>query len=448
MTTKVGVETYKVLEEAKRVLIKNNQGEWTIPAGGLYPHQWLWDSCFISIGLRHISPQRAAAELQLLLRGQWTNGMMPHMIFTPEHFKLDDSSLWSSKNIPGSPIGLATSGITQPPLLAEATQRVADLLPLRERKAFLLTMVPAIIRYHEWLYRERDPEANGLVLLFHPWETGLDNSPAWIEELRKVHTPHWVKLMDLLAIDRWFKWLRRDTLRVPADQRMKTSDLLRLYHAAMDLRRRGFDATRILRHPRRHFIVESVSFNSILIRNNQILAELAESIRLDLPGWLIERFKLAAKGLDVLCDPKTGVCYHRNFDTKQIEEEPTISLFMPLYAGTLSKKQAEQLVRKLKDKDSFWLPYPVPSAPKNSQYFSEKRYWQGPTWLNTNWLIVDGLKRYGYTEEARYIAEKSIELVEKSGSYEYFSPLDGKGYGANDFSWTAALAIDFVKQLY
>lgn len=448
MANDVGNDTYKVLEEAKRVLIKNNKGEWTIPAGGLYPHQWLWDSCFIAIGLRHISPERAAAELLLLLRGQWSNGMMPHMIFTPEPFRIDDARLWNSKSIPDSPRDVATSGITQPPLLAEATQRVAELLPTNNRKAFLSTMVPAIIRYHEWLYRERDPEANGLVLLFHPWETGLDNSPAWIEELRKVHTPPWIKLLDTLAIDRWFRWLRRDTLRVPADQRMKTSDLLRLYHAAMDLRRRHFDSAHILRHPRRHFIVESVSFNSILIRNNQILIELADSLHLHIPGWLKERFKLAEQAINMLCDPKTGVCYHRDYDTNHIEEEPTISLFMPLYAGTLTKQQAQHLVGILKDKNRFGLPYPVPSVPKDSEFFSEKRYWQGPTWLNTNWLIVDGLKRYGFLDEARHISEKSVEVVAKSGAHEYFSPLDGTGYGAADFSWTAALAIDFVKQIY
>ena len=39
-----------VLEHTKSVLKNNWQGNYTIPAKGLYPHQWLWDSCFIAIG--------------------------------------------------------------------------------------------------------------------------------------------------------------------------------------------------------------------------------------------------------------------------------------------------------------------------------------------------------------------------------------------------------------
>ncbi len=90
--------------------------------------------------------------------------------------------------------------------------------------------------------------------------------------------------------------------------------------------------------------------------------------------------------------------------------------------------------------------FPLASVPKDSAYFQPKRYWQGPTWLNTNWLIADGLRRYGYNEEAAFIEEKSVELVQKSGCYEYFSPIDGSPSGAPNFSWTAALTIDFLKK--
>src|SRR5579862_945804 len=73
----------ELLEGAKAVLALNDRGKWTIPHGNLYPHQWLWDSCFIAIGLRHLDVERAQMELRSLLRGQWSNGMLPHMIFNP-----------------------------------------------------------------------------------------------------------------------------------------------------------------------------------------------------------------------------------------------------------------------------------------------------------------------------------------------------------------------------
>ena len=69
---------------AQDVLERNRRGAWTCPARGIYPHQWLWDSCFIAIGLARYDPERAAGELRALFRAQWANGMLPHMIFAAD----------------------------------------------------------------------------------------------------------------------------------------------------------------------------------------------------------------------------------------------------------------------------------------------------------------------------------------------------------------------------
>ena len=68
-----------MIEQAKAVLEMNDRGNYTQPAHGLYPHQWLWDSCFVAIGLRHLDVDRAKRELLSLLRGQWrANGGPQH----------------------------------------------------------------------------------------------------------------------------------------------------------------------------------------------------------------------------------------------------------------------------------------------------------------------------------------------------------------------------------
>jgi hypothetical protein len=77
-------ESEELLNRAKAVLEVNQRGDYTVPAEGLYPHQWLWDSCFIAIGLRHYDLERAQKEILSLLRGQWSNGMMPNMIFADD----------------------------------------------------------------------------------------------------------------------------------------------------------------------------------------------------------------------------------------------------------------------------------------------------------------------------------------------------------------------------
>jgi hypothetical protein len=64
--------------------------------------------------------------------------------------------------------------------------------------------------------------------------------------------------------------------------------------------------------------------------------------------------------------------------------------------------------------------------------------------MNINWLIIDGLKLYGFHTEAQALKDKSLQLVAKSGNYEYFNPLTGQPAGAANFSWTAALTIDLL----
>jgi glycogen debranching enzyme len=60
-------------------------------------------------------------------------------------------------------------------------------------------------------------------------------------------------------------------------------------------------------------------------------------------------------------------------------------------------------------------------------------------------MIIDGLKRYGFKDHAAALTESTLELLERSGCYEYFDPLDGEPLGSPNFSWTAALAIDLIK---
>ena len=68
----------------------------------------------------------------------------------------------------------------------------------------------------------------------------------------------------------------------------------------------------------------------------------------------------------------------------------------------------------------------------------------GPTWVNMNWVIIEGLRQRGEGELAAELRQRTLALVADDGFFEYFSPLTGAGYGAPDFSWTAALVIDLL----
>jgi hypothetical protein len=432
----------EVLLGCKQVLEKNKNNGFTIPAEGLYPHQWLWDSCFIAIGLAEYDIERAKQEIRSLLRGQWSNGMLPHMIFGDTDNNKRDRNIWQSNRNPHAPDGLATSGFTQPPMLAEAVVRIGEKLKKIERREWYQDMYPALLAYHQWLYNERDPHNEGLIMLIHPWESGLDNSPPWIDQLHQHSRPWWVNVVEKLRLDSFFLLFRRDTKHVPPGQRLEAIDSLLYFVILQRLKRKDWDTERIL--SRSHFTLQDLTFNCIFIRANTHLKSIATYIGRPLPNELEEKIDSSEEALEKLWDGFYKQYYSRAFISHKLVKEPSIATLMPLYAGTITKERAEELVKILTSPNQFGSEFPIPSVPISSNWYKELGYWQGPMWINTNWLIADGLQRYGYTKEADAIIQQSIHAVTKHGPYEYFSAKSGDPAGAKNFSWSAALTIHMI----
>ena len=436
--------TAELCDQAKAILKANDQGYYTIPAEGLYPHQWLWDSCFITIGIRHYDVDRAQAEIMSLLRGQWANGMLPHMIFSGDYLFRRDRNIWRSWVSTFSPDDVATSGITQPPMLAEAIVQIGEKLSKPERRTWYKQVYPHLVAYHEWMYTDRDPHNEGLIVQIHPYETGLDDTPPWINQLHQHELPWWATVLQKTHLDILVNLVRRDTRHVPPGQRMSNMDALIYYDVIRRLRRKRYNTEAILN--RSLFAVEDLTFNCIFIRANRHLRDIARVIRRELPLELLQKMTQTEDSLEQLWDPYSGQYYSRNFVTHKLIKEPSIATLMPLYAGTIGDERASLLVKMLENEKLFGTHYPVPSVPINSEWFQEHGYWQGPAWLNTNWLIINGLKRNKYTDHALALTESTTDMVEQAGFYEYFSPIDGSPAGAPNFSWTAALMLDLLKK--
>lgn len=432
-------------EICREVLAKNWRDKFTIPAGDLYPHQWLWDSCFISIGLSTYDLAKAQLELRSLLRGQWANGMLPHMIFSTRGLHKGDANIWQSWRNANAPDNVATTGMTQPPMLAEAVIKIGEKLKITERRSWYQDMYPALLAYHKWIYAERDPHHEGLALLIHPWECGLDNSPPWISQLHRHSRPWWITLVEKTKLDKLVLLFRRDTQHVPPGQRLNNIDALLYYSVLQRLKRKNWDIDAIL--SRSHFTVEDLSFNCILIRANTHLETIARTIGHKIPEDLKNNMLKSEQALDELWDGYYKEYFSRNSITNKPIKESSIATLMPLYSGAITKERAQTLVEMLQDKNMFKSKFPVASVPLKSSWYRELGYWQGPTWVNTNWLIIDGLQRYGYIEEAKKIKQSTLKLIEEHGCYEYFSAKSGEPAGAKDFSWTAALVLDFLNDM-
>lgn len=431
--------------KAREVLKLNDRGTYTEPNSDLYPHQWLWDSCFIAIGQSYYDVHRAEVEIRSLLRGQWSNGMVPSIILRP---RADDKSydkhdnIWRSWLNPNAPEDIATSGITQPPMLAEAITRVGSKMNKHDRRRWYRQVYEGLVNYHKWLYTERDPHSEGLVLLIHPWEVGLDNTPPWVKELNEHLLPGWIRTLHILKLDTVFGWFRSDNRYVLRDERLTNVEALAYYDVQRRLRRKNYEFARYINHSL--FTIEDLAFNCILIRANYLLKEIAAFIDEELDQDLLESMEKAHKQINKLWDEYAEEYFSRDFISHRLIQESSIAGFLPLYSGAISKERAGRIVESLSNEHRFGTTHPVPSAPLDSTWFDPIRYWQGPTWINTNWLIIDGLKRYGFSDQAESLRQSTLELIKTSGFHEYFNPISGEGLGVDNFSWTAALYIDLL----
>jgi glycogen debranching enzyme len=431
-----------LVRRAQAVLERNRRGAYTCPSVKLYPHQWLWDSCFTAIGIARYDPPRAAGELRSLFRGQWANGMVPHMIFAEGTRDIGSARVWQSHRHPDAPRDVATSCITQPPLLAIAVERVARALAEPERTAFLRELLPKVVAHHEWLFRERVLDGGALVTLIHPWECGLDSTPPWMHALREWPMPWWLRTAERLRLARILRSLRYDTRYLPETERASDDDGLRMLAVAVHAKQFGFELRRMPRDG--SVLVEDVAFNALLAAADRSLAAIAGDVGTTLPNDLVQAAARHRAALEDLWDDATGQYCSRHAVTGAPLTQPTVATFLPLWAGTASPERVEHMRRALRDPDAYAPAFPVPSVPVDAPEFQESRYWRGPTWVNTNWAVVEGLREAGETDLADDLRRRTVELVARSGFSEYFSPLTGEGYGADEFSWTAALTIELI----
>ncbi|MEU6762450.1 trehalase family glycosidase [Streptomyces sp. NPDC046853] len=422
---------------AARVLLGNWTGGATVPSRTLYPHQWSWDSAFIAIGLRHLSVRRAQRELETLLGAQWDDGRIPHIVFNPSvpldaYFPSPD--FWRSSRAgraAGAPPAPETSGIVQPPVHALAAWLVHEADPAESaRRGFLARVYPRLAAWHRYLTSRRDLGGHGLAAMVHPWEPGMDNSPCWEAPLARVEP----------AAPGSFR--RADLDHGAAADRPTDLDYGRYVRLAVDYRDSGY-ADRPGTHA---FAVEDPGVNALLIAGEHALARIARAVGAD-PAEHDERARaLTATLVERLWDPAAGMFLVRDLVGGELIPERSVSGLIPLVVPGLPAQVTDSLLATLGSKhfrtDATAL---VPSYDLAGHAFDRSRYWRGPAWFNTAWLVERGLRQYGATERADRLRAAFLSAAGASGFAEYVDPYTGEGRGTRDFAWTAALALDLSR---
>jgi hypothetical protein len=430
-----------LIRQAKMVLNFNWTGRYTQPGPRLYPHQWSWDSAFIAIGYAHYDQGRAMKELNHLFDSQWKNGLLPQIVFNPDFSEyFPGIGFWHADRSPDSPRDRKTSGVVQPPVHATAVLHIyrhAGNEANAETKAreFLEAAFPRLAAWHEYLYRERDPEGKGLAYIRHPWESGMDNSPMWDEIMLRM----WLRPDEIPS------YHRVDTHLVAAQDRPASAAYDRFAWLVQLSAERDYDEARI--RAVSPFLVQDVLFNTNLCQAGRDLAEIACVLGEDSSPFEARAEQTARAMNEKLWDEERGV--YLDFDLVANELIPVHAAagFAPLYAGVPDVSRARRMVDGLEN-SGLGLEangyHPVPSYDPYGYGFSPVQYWRGPVWVNINWLLLRGLERYGFDEQAKRLRQTTLDLVQDGGFYEYFHPTTGDGHGSDFFSWTAALLLDIL----
>jgi glucosylglycerate hydrolase len=432
---------------AAGVLRRNSIKSWTKPAPALYPHQWSWDSAFIALGLAHVDNHRARGELETLFASQWKTGKVPHIVFNPEappRSYFPDAERWNSTALSqAAPTGARTSGLCQPPIHAIAVRRIwqtaRDSQGHRVARAheFLSKNYPRLFAWHRYLATARDPEGSGLVTIYHPWESGTDNSPRWDAPLRS------------LEVGELPPYTRYDLQHVADPSHRPSNDDYDRYLWLLELLKQArYEEVAIYEgHP---FLVKDVLFSAILVAANEALLEIAEAV--DAPGQereLIESWiERGRAGLERQWDCELGLCVDYDVLGGQSLRVRTIAGFAPLVAGGIGRERLTDLISSLESSafaghEGLCRPLP-PSTSPMEEGFEPRSYWRGPIWPVANWLLWRSLVRCGEYTRAAVLREQSLGQLSEGGFAEYFEPFSGEPLGSGEQSWTAAVALDWL----
>ncbi|MEO1517864.1 MAG: trehalase family glycosidase [Bacteroidota bacterium] len=430
------------LQEAQNILQNNWRDGFTIPCDRLYPFQWNWDSGFVCLGLRHFQMERAMRELRMLFSGQWDNGLLPHIIFhsETETTYFPNHPFWQTTVNSAAPQRPKTSGITQPPVhgfVLEWLYRQDRGKPAME--AFVRELFPKVLRLHQFFYQYRDPQKEGLVFIYHPWESGRDNSPLWDDILNSIE----------IHPDQLPAYERKDNLISQPDDRPQQRDYDTYVYLLELGKKHAYDGPGIAAES--PYLVQDSLINALLIRSNQSLIYLGKELGFD-TGQIEEWQSQSCESFQQkLWQESIGsyTCYDLRHQRPIYQKE--IGSYCALFAGVADSRQAHLLDGQLRElvERNFYL---CPSFDVDSERFESRRYWRGPIWPQMNWLIYQGLKDNGFSDTAQLVRQHLIDLIDRQGFYEYFEAQKGisdeleHGYGGGNFSWTAAVYIDFLQE--
>lgn len=209
-------------------------------------------------------------------------------------------------------------------------------------------------------------------------------------------------------------------------------------------------------------LLDAVDFSALLAHDFECAADIAAALgRADTEAACRERCaRISAAVNALLWSERHGLYLDRDFEGN-LSGVKAVSSFFPLLAEIPDAQRAARMVANLQDPAQFATPMPIPSVSVDDGRYC-KDMWRGPAWVNTNFIVLRGLRRCGFGPEADALREATLAGVrkwyEREGRlFEYYDSLDvtsprdldrkqrlisGEGIAPiSDYHWTAALTV-------
>lgn len=370
---------------------------WLFPAPGDRREHWTifnWDSFFNALLLGAESPVLARSAVLAVLRTQYANGNIPN---------------WRGR-FSGS------SDRAQPPVGSFAVlklyRRFTDRKWLQQTYPYLKKFNLFWTTPLEKRRLRRDGNHNGLL----EWGSDSDLVAAW--------TPEWEKNADGRTRAAW----------------ESGQDDLPNYDQASFNQETGT------------LELDCVDLNSLFALDCECLAEIAAELGLaeDERFFRVRYQAVRERVNELLWDENAGMYKDRTWDGR-LSPRLAASNFYPLLAGIPDAGRAARLLKNLLDPALFWGEFVIPTISRNDPAFSDQQYWRGTIWPPTNYLVGQGLRRYGFFQAAAELAQKNMKLFLATwDTYqlcrENYDSRSGEGGGQRYQSWGPLFALSGVEE--
>ncbi len=227
---------------------------------------------------------------------------------------------------------------------------------------------------------------------------------------------------------------------------------------------------------RPRFSTAGIYLNSFMVSELKAFAQIAEQFgKTDIADKFREKSKNLTQAIQNECwDDRDKIFYSVDVDIKcraydwfhkglgvfwntLFIKVRSWSSFLPLLSGVATQEQASYLAKHAIDEATYFSKGGIRSLSKDEKMYNldatgNPSNWLGPIWILAQYAVFRGLMNYGFIDEARKIADATLELLgndlRKTGTlHEYYNPETCEPIINPDFVDWNILALNMADEL-